>query len=235
MTDYYSPLKQNYSDRYDDKPREDIVAFIEDIPENVLEIGCGTGATGKLIKQKMPDVIYTGIEIDETAANMARERIDNVITGNVENIDLSSFGFERQSFDLIICADILEHLYDPWKVLNMLLGYLKQGGSIIASIPNVQNIFLIKDLIEGNWTYSQYGLLDSTHIRFFTWKEIEKLFQRAGFKIKKYQTFIQQEIEAEAWPQDIDMGSFIVKEVTENEAVMLFAFQYLVLAKKDNG
>jgi 2-polyprenyl-3-methyl-5-hydroxy-6-metoxy-1,4-benzoquinol methylase len=235
MTDYYSPLKQNYSDRYDDKPREDIVAFIEDIPEKVLEIGCGTGATGKLIKQKMPKVIYTGIEIDETAANMARERIDNVITGNVEDIDLSSFGLANQSFDLIICADVLEHLYDPWKVLNILLGYLKPDGSIVASIPNVQNISLIKLLMDGNWTYSQYGLLDSTHIRFFTWREIEKLFQGVGFHITKFSSLLQRDVDAEAWPQDIDMGNFVVKEVTRNEAIMLFTFQYLILAKKDNG
>lgn len=235
MTDYYSPLRQDYSERYDDKPREEIVAFIEGTPDQVLDIGCGLGATGRLIKQRMPDVIYTGIEIDQTAANIAKERIDNVIIGNVEDIDFSSFGIARESFDLIICADVLEHLYDPWNILNMLRGYLTTHGSLVASIPNVQNIFLIKELIEGNWTYSQFGLLDSTHIRFFTWKEIEKLFQRAGFKIIKYQAIIQQVIDTEAWPQDIDMGRFIIKEVTENEATMLFTFQYLVLAKKDNG
>ncbi len=235
MTDYSSPLRQDYSERYDDKPREEIVTFIEGTPDHVLEIGCGTGATGRFIKQKMPEVIYTGIEIDETAANIAKGRIDNVIIGNVEDIDLLSFGIARESFDLIICADVLEHLYDPWKVLNILRGYLKPHGSIVASIPNVQNVSLIKHLIDGNWTYSRYGLLDSTHIRFFTWNEIERLFQGTGFEIIKFSSLLQRDVDAEAWPQDIDMGSFVIKNVSRNEAVMLFTFQYLVHAKKDNG
>lgn len=232
MKKYFSPLGSSHEDKYADSPRPDIVDFIGEIPAAILEIGCGTGSTGRLIKEKSPASCYVGLEIDEAAASMAAGRLDKVISGDFEKLDLKAAGLNTGYFDLVICADVLEHLYDPWKALSILHDYLRPGGRVVASIPNVQNISVVAQLVEGNWTYTPFGLLDATHIRFFTWKEIEKLFNGTGFSIVKSTSLLQRNVDAESWPQDIDAGRLVIRNVTRDDAIMLFTFQYLVMGEK---
>jgi len=230
--DYYSPLKAEYAAKYDDNPRMDLIESIKEAHGKVLEIGCGAGATGLLVKQKFPDTIYVGLELNEKAADIAKTRLDKVITANIEQANLEQFGIEKGSFDMIICADVLEHLYDPWKVLHTLRDYLKPNGKVLASIPNTQNIGLILQLLSGNWTYMKYGLLDATHIRFFTLKEIYTLFSSTGYQIINWHSILQRNIEQERWPKDIDFGRIVLRDVTKEEAIMFYTFQYIVIAQK---
>lgn len=232
MKDYYSPLKIAYSIKYDDKPRSDLIDFITGAPERVLEIGCGAGATGALVKQKYPDTQYIGVEIEEEAATIARTRLNKVIQVNIEQVTIEQLAVEQESFDLIVCADVLEHLYDPWKVLYTLRDCLKPDGKIIASIPNTQNIGLILNLLNGNWTYEKYGLLDATHIRFFTLNEIFRLFSGTGYKVIDCDSILQTNLEEDGWPRDMDFGKFVLRQVTKEEASKLFTFQYIVVAQK---
>jgi 2-polyprenyl-3-methyl-5-hydroxy-6-metoxy-1,4-benzoquinol methylase len=154
MKEYYSLL------------RPEIIAMIPQKCSSVLDIGCGTGALGKHLKEKWVAEVC-GIELSHTAALEAMRVLDRVIEGDVERI---KFPFPPEYFDCIICADVLEHLIDPWAVTLKLYTLLKPGGCIVASIPNVGFHRVVRSLIGGSWRYTDSGVLDKTHLRFFTWQ-----------------------------------------------------------------
>jgi 2-polyprenyl-3-methyl-5-hydroxy-6-metoxy-1,4-benzoquinol methylase len=232
MNPYYSPLNFDHQDKYDDKPRMDLMDLIPESCDRILEIGCGTGATGSVIKGKKPDLIYVGLEIDEQAARIAGNRLTKVLTCDIEKVHPDQLNFEKEFFDLIIAADVLEHLYDPWRVMHLLRSYLKKNGKVLLSFPNTQNINLIASLVQGHWTYEKYGLLDATHIRFFTWNEIEKLLQGTGYRVLRTVSQLQAALDGQAYPLEITISNLVLKNVNREEAQKLFTFQYLVLAEK---
>jgi 2-polyprenyl-3-methyl-5-hydroxy-6-metoxy-1,4-benzoquinol methylase len=232
MRPYYSPLNFDHRDKYDDKPRMDLMDLIPESCDHILEIGCGTGATGLVIKGKNPDLIYVGLEIDPQAARIAKTRLDKVLTVDIEKTPPGELNFEKESFDLIIAADVLEHLYDPWRVMDFLRSFLKMKGKAVLSFPNTQNINLIANLVQGHWTYEKYGLLDATHIRFFTWNEIAKLLQGTGYGILKVVSQLQAALDGQPYPLEIAISNLVLKNVSREEAERLFTFQYLVLAEK---
>ena len=236
MIDYDSPLKTGYSVKYDDKPRTELIDLITEPPHRVLEIGCGTGATGLALKQKFQDIEYVGVEPDEGAAKIAQTRLDRVLFSDIEKVQLDTIGLNKEYFDLIICADVLEHLYDPWKILFSLRNNITPDGKILASIPNIQHISIINNLLNDHWTYSKYGLLDATHIRFFTLSEIIKMFSGTGYKMVQCSHITQPEIESvKKWPADLDFGKVVLKNVTRDEASKFFVFQYFIIAQKVNS
>jgi len=166
-------------DSYYQGIREDIIELVGKDMQRILDVGCAFGMTGeRLKKQGSREVI--GIEADPRAYNEAKRRLDKVFLGDVEKLKLP---FRDGYFDCIIYADILEHLIDPWSILHKHKTLLKSGGSIIASIPNIRHYRVIKRLKKGNWDYDEKGVLDSTHLRFFTKSSIEKMFKEAGFRI----------------------------------------------------
>lgn len=229
---YYSPLAYTHEEKYDDQPRRDILNLIPGECGRILEIGCGTGATGLALKAKTPEIFYAGLEIDDRAVEIARTRLDNVLKVDVNTLSSESLPFAPEFFDLLIAADVLEHLYDPWKVLYVLRRFLRPTGKALLSIPNTQNLYLIADLILGNWTYQKYGLLDATHIRFFTWKEIEKLLEGTGYRILWCQKQLQTDLADKEFPLNITIANLELKGISREEAERLFTFQYLVLAEK---
>jgi SAM-dependent methyltransferase len=157
-----------------------VVALVPESARRVLDIGCGAGRLGESIKKRQPANV-SGIECDPRAAAAARHRLDHVWAGDIEQLDLR---IPPGSFDAIVCADVLEHLREPARILKRARDWLAPGGRLIASIPNVRHHTVIRSLLQGNWTYESAGLLDRTHLRFFTRREIEKLFHRAGFAIE---------------------------------------------------
>ncbi len=232
MTEYYSPLKSGRTEEYGDNPRTELIDLINVTPEKVFEIGCGSGATGMAIKNKFPDLKYVGMDSNKGAAEIAQTRLDKVIVSDLDTVPLDTFGFEKEYFDLIICADILEHLYDPWKILNDLHGYLAPGGRVLASIPNVQYINQIINLLNGIWNYEDDGLMDATHIRFFTQSGIIKMFGGTGYKIVNCSGTGNPIMKSDTWPNDFDFGKFVIKNVTREEAHKFSVLQYLIVAQK---
>ncbi len=232
MKPYYSPLNVAHQDKYDDKPRMDIIDLVPGSCERVLEIGCGTGATGAFLKARNPDLYYVGMEIDEDAAMIAKTRLDEAIAIDIEKIHPDQFKLEKDYFDLLIVADVLEHLYDPWRIMDFLRSFIKSQGKVLLSFPNTQNINLIANLVQGHWTYEKYGLLDATHIRFFTWNEIEKLLQGTGYRILRSVSQLQSGLDGHPYPLEISINNLVLKNVSREEAQKLFTFQYLVLAEK---
>jgi len=158
--------------------REELIDLIRCGNNKVLEIGCGTGNTGRVIKDKGKAKQVIGIEIIPEVAEIAKDKLDKVICGDIEVLDLPY----KEYFDYVIAGDVLEHLYNPWEVVKKLKKYLKKKGYIIASIPNIRNQCILRHLIfEGRWDYTKAGLLDVTHLRFFTRNSIIELFRDNGF------------------------------------------------------
>jgi len=161
--------------------RPEIISMIPSGCKTILDVGCGTGALGKHLKNNGVNEII-GIEIFPEAAREAMKVLDCVIEGNIENLVLP---FETKYFDCIVCADVLEHLVDPWETVGKLKKFLKPGGTIVASIPNVGFHRIVRGLIKGRWQYADGGVLDRTHFRFFTWQGIQELFAMNGMTIEK--------------------------------------------------
>lgn len=161
--------------------RKEMLGFLPDDIENILEIGCGSGSFGRLVKNNR-DVKYVGVELVESVAEQARSYLDEVIVCNIESSPLS---FPQGSFDCLICNDVLEHLVDPWRVLKQLVGYVRPGGYVVLSLPNVRFSEVVKDLVvRKKWEYRDQGVLDRTHLRFFTETSIVELCESAGLSVK---------------------------------------------------
>lgn len=159
--------------------RYDIIDMIPKKPNKVLEIGCGSGATLVELKKQSKAEFTVGVDI----VNRPVHGIDTYIAGDIESLIIP---FEEKYFDVIICADVLEHLVDPWAVVHAMLKFLKDGGLLIASIPNVREIGVLwKIVIKGDFAYSAQGILDKSHLRFFCKKNIYNLFIGNNLKVIK--------------------------------------------------
>ena len=161
--------------------RREILPLLPENSNRIFEVGCGTGNTLSFLKSSGRCQWAGGIELFHDAADAARKNIDFVLEGSVENIELP---FEEQSMDVILCLDVLEHLVDPWKVVHRLHVLLKPGGVLVCSIPNIRYFRVVLSLlICGKWEYSESGILDKTHLRFFTKKTAIELVTCSGLTV----------------------------------------------------
>ena len=186
--------------------------------EKVLDVGCGSGATGQYLKNYLQAKEVAGIEMNADMAKQAKTILDRVIVGDIQQIELP---FDQHYFDCIICADILEHLYDPWSILFKLKNYLKNTGCLLLSVPNIQHWSIIARLLAGKWYYQDEGILDNTHIRFFTRKSLGGLIERCGFQIEKISGAMGKETR-------------LVNCLTLGLFSNFLSFRYFVLARKSN-
>lgn len=145
---------------------------------NVLEVGCDCGATLLEVRNRYPNAGVFGCDINESAVKLA----SLFVNAKVCNIEEENLPF-KERFDYIIFGDVLEHLHNPLRTIRYVESFLKPNGSIIACIPNVMHISVIEELLKGNFTYTESGLLDKTHIHLFTYNEIIRMFNEAGFTI----------------------------------------------------
>lgn len=208
--------------------RNDIFVLIPNDVSRVLDIGCSTGALGEQIKQRNNNAEVVGIEFDEQMAEVAEKKLDKVIVGDVENINLADL-FQPDYFDCIIFADILEHLKNPWEILKSSVNFLNDGGVVIASVPNIRHYTTIVNLLfKGYWPYRERGIHDRTHLRFFTLRNIRELFQYANLNIER----IERNYRIIEKPHRLNRFS---KCFAFYPCKDLFTFQYLIVAKKLNN
>jgi SAM-dependent methyltransferase len=157
-------------------------ALLERVPataRSILEIGCGSGALGHLIKARSPAVHYVGVERVPEVANVARQSgLDHVLVGDVEKLDaqIAKLG----PYDCIVYGDVLEHLVDPDSLLYRHCDLLSDGGLVLASIPNAQHWSLLVNLLRGRFPQEDAGLFDRTHLRWFTHDDVIAMIQRVG-------------------------------------------------------
>ena len=135
--------------------------------------------------QAVPGRSVCGIEFDPEFAREAATRLELVVNGDLNQLDWqAALGGRR--FDCIIFADVLEHLVDPAALLRAVRQHLSPGGVVVASLPNVRHYAVLADLLlRGDWDYADYGVLDRTHLRFFTHKSIRKLFAETGYELTR--------------------------------------------------
>jgi 2-polyprenyl-3-methyl-5-hydroxy-6-metoxy-1,4-benzoquinol methylase len=148
--------------------------------KKILDVGCGTGRLAEQLRLKK-NCYVVGIERDELEAKFAQQRCDKLLLSDVEK--LYDIPFQTGYFDVIIFADVLEHLLNPESVLRRFKKYLSENGYVFLSIPNVANWYIRLQLLLGIWNYTEVGLLDKTHIRFFTLKSVKEMIQRCGYTI----------------------------------------------------
>jgi trans-aconitate methyltransferase len=170
---------------YYDHPRAALLDLFPVAPTRLLDVGCGSGATAALAKERWPQLETIGVEIVPEAAERAAARLDRVIVGSAETLDLVAAGIA--GVDGVILADVLEHLVDPWRFLERLRDVLAPDAMIVASIPNIANLWLLEELAAGRFDYTPDGLLDRTHLRFFTRRTIAQLFAGAGYAIERWE------------------------------------------------
>lgn len=198
---------------------------------NVLDIGCGTGATLHYIKNIYKNSNLYGIEKCKNCATIA-SKFSNIINEDIEKIDIS---YEDKFFDYIFLGDILEKLKDPWSVLDSLSRTLKNDGYILASIPNIMNFNTIKNILNGSFTYTNpfdfhfldCKTLDLNNIRFFTASEINKMFNDSNLNIDGFYS-VPQHISKE----DEKFLNIICSFTNEELKIQYLSDKYLIKASK---
>ncbi|MBI4611251.1 MAG: methyltransferase domain-containing protein [Candidatus Rokubacteria bacterium] len=165
---------------YHSQPRPEVAALVPPSAHRILDVGCAGGALGRLLKDR-GGVEVVGIEASADVARVAAGHLDQVFCLDLD--DIQSLPFPDGWFDCIVCADVLEHLKDPELTLGVLLRYLSAEGRLVASIPNVRHSsVLLPLLVDGRWRYQPEGILDRTHLRFFTLAEILELLRTVGLE-----------------------------------------------------
>lgn len=169
--------------------RGDLAEYVEKGNHSILDVGCGAGYFGEFLKSHGHASKVVGIEVDTVAANVASTKLDCVLCANLNVASIVEVlkDFDKATFDYIVCADVLEHLIDPWTILVELATFLKPGGRIIISIPNVRHWSVwIPLVINGHWDYRESGIMDKTHLRFFTRESTIGLIEGAQLKATVY-------------------------------------------------
>lgn len=161
----------------------ELLKLIPPDAKTVLEIGCGEGMLCAVYRARNPDVEWVGVESNRESAKIAEERLSLVAHNKIEKVWEFGCCEGWSDFDCLVIGDVLEHLVDPWTVLKDLPQWLAPGAQVLASIPNIQHWTAIRALMNGEWDYTDEGLFDRTHLRFFTRKTIEAMFAAAGLQI----------------------------------------------------
>lgn len=178
--------EQGGQDRYDggkyfDNANPYLESILEPWHRRVLEVGCGAAALGAAWKRRTDPPEVWGIEIDRRAAETAAARIDRVVCADLEQLEV--LPEDAGQFDLITFGDVLEHLRDPGRAIELLLPYLGSGGEIAACVPNVGHWSVVVELLRGRFDYADEGLLDRTHVHLFTPATFHELLTAHGLRL----------------------------------------------------
>lgn len=146
--------------------------------KRVLDIGCGSGSLGRHIKQDI-NCEVVGVTYSESEAALAAKFLDRVLVRDLNNFDTSEVGY----FDCVICSHVLEHLYHPQELLNRIRDRLTLDGILIVALPNVLHWKQRLEFLQGRFRYTDGGLMDKTHFRFFDWKTASELLEHSGYTV----------------------------------------------------
>ena len=159
-----------------------MLAFVPARARRILDVGCGEGVFAAGLKRERSVEVW-GIELDSNAAASAADKLDRVLIGDAVQCLADLAG---GAFDCVVLNDILEHLVDPEELLRGLKPKLAAGGCLVASIPNVRYFpHLWQLVVRGQWEYAAEGILDRTHLRFFTRYSLTALFGRCGYRLEQ--------------------------------------------------
>lgn len=171
------------SEAYWQNERGEIVELVPDDTQRIMDVGCAQGYTGRKLKTLGKREVI-GIELNAEAAREAEQHLDRVYIGDAASIPETGC-LEPGTVDCVIFGDVLEHLVDPWNCLRGYWRLVRPGGYIIVSLPNIRHYGVVRNLLMGWWEYTDAGILDRTHLRFFTLRSMVRLIEDAGFEILK--------------------------------------------------
>jgi 2-polyprenyl-3-methyl-5-hydroxy-6-metoxy-1,4-benzoquinol methylase len=181
VTSTAPPGYETKSAEYFGEARPEMLTFVPSHCRRVLDVGCGTGAFGELLK-KTRKVEVWGVEPVGSAAAKASSKIDHVLNGSFD----SGSELPRGMFDCIVFNDVLEHMVFPEQALQYAKSLLVEGGVVVASIPNIRSLVTLFHLLfRARWEYTDSGVLDKTHLRFFTKSSIVNMFEREGYALEE--------------------------------------------------
>jgi 2-polyprenyl-3-methyl-5-hydroxy-6-metoxy-1,4-benzoquinol methylase len=150
--------------------------------KKILEVGCASGYLSKIFKKNRCSV--TGVEINISSAELAKEFCDRVVIGSIE--EESTIRAVEGTYDVIVLADVLEHLHTPERVLTDLYSSLNEDGFLVVSLPNIANWKIRFNLLAGTFRYTNDGILDKSHLRFYTIKTARHMIEKSGYRIEQF-------------------------------------------------
>jgi 2-polyprenyl-3-methyl-5-hydroxy-6-metoxy-1,4-benzoquinol methylase len=153
-----------------------VAARVPEAARRVLDLGCGNGALGAHLKRR-PGREVVGVTFSEEEAREARGRLDEVVVCDLEEFDAEGLG----EFDCVICSHVLEHLTRPEDLLRRLRGSLSAGGVLVVALPNVLHWRQRFEFLRGRFVYTDGGLMDRTHYRFYDWRTARALLRDCGY------------------------------------------------------
>ncbi|NQS98408.1 MAG: class I SAM-dependent methyltransferase [candidate division Zixibacteria bacterium] len=204
--------------------RNDVLKLIPASVKRVLDVGCASGFTGEVLKSRGIETVV-GVELEPTIAQFARQRLDDVIVGDVERIEIP---YPDGYFDLIMYNDILEHLIDPWELVKKHSRLLSENGRFMIGFPNVRHFLSLLNILKGGWDYQEIGLFAKIHLRFFTLKNVKKdILAPVGHKVDKvwrhYRLFRRTSLFKTAAKL---LSLYIFRD--------FFVYQYVILSKSED-
>lgn len=233
VTQVTVPADNGTATMYEDKPDDYyaganpfLLKHVKAEWREVLDVGCSDGGLGA--KMKDFGIRVSGMEAYPEAAAKASRKLDHVLLGDIEHVDMP---YTPGQFDAVVFGDVLEHLVNPWTALAKVRPYLRRGGTVLASVPNVGHISVVAPLLGGRFTYTDSGLLDKTHLRFFTLDELLRLFTDTGYEVQEVERVMVGFPVYEPLLEDLaivcarhGLGDAFAREAR--------AYQYIVIAKK---
>lgn len=195
--------------------------------KTVLDVGCAAGDTASMLIDRGCRV--SGVDIDATAAEPAREVLEELVIADIDHSPLTEH-FKAESFDAIVFGDVLEHLADPWAALRDATTLLRPGGRVLVSIPNVAHAAVRLSLLGGRWEYTQTGLLDRTHLRFFTLDGVCELMESADLAIEVLRSTVLDPMAVQEIALHADLLPPTLVEWVRHQPRAL-DYQYIVVAR----
>ena len=232
--DYPSHQELNEKDLDDNSSLKKMLRLVGE-GKRVIDFGCATGYFSQLLAKKGCSV--TGVEINPEAAKFAEQYCEQVIVADLDFVSVTAI-LPKQAFDVAVFGDVLEHLRNPWKVVSEIRQLLKPEGYVVASIPNIAHGAIRLALLQGRFEYMDLGLLDNTHLRFFTRKSVEELFEGAGYFVETIERTKLPVISASTWVPRIDKNTFdqkIIEQIEQAAEADTFQFVIRAFPLSDNG
>ena len=179
----------NVPEDYHSKVRVGPLELVPEGRNNILDVGGGVGANAEYLKNAGKAERFSVVDL---AAQNVLPGVDNAFNGNLEDPDLIvRIGREAGPFDVILCLDVLEHLSDPWSVIDLLSDIMVEGGIIVASIPNARNYRLVLPLFfKGEFELEDQGIMDRTHLRWFVHSTARDIMSRNGLEVTEFRKIL---------------------------------------------
>jgi SAM-dependent methyltransferase len=204
--------------------RPEVTGHLPEGIQRLLDVGCGSGAASAALKRRLPALHVTGIEKDPGAAELARARLDRVLEGEAaDQMGRLAAGPER--FDAFLLADVLEHLEDPIALLTLARRTAAAGATLVASVPNVGHLSVVRDLLLGRFDPLPSGLLDVGHLRWFTRRFLEEALAEAGWSVERIEG-----LPGAAPPEGEDLLSRLA-DWPELDRASLTTYQWVAVAR----